>query len=70
MSPNPQAIEIVRGVKKPRASCASTSRVVGQAKRFAREIADDVKRASDVTGQLALEGLPSNSTRWRRGSNR
>jgi transposase, IS5 family len=36
---------------------ASTSRVVGQAKRFAREIADGVKRASDVTGQLALEGL-------------
>jgi len=35
----------------------STSRVVGQAKRFAREIADGVKRAGDVLAQLALEGL-------------
>jgi len=35
----------------------STSRVVGQAKRFAREIADGVKRAGDVVAQLALEGL-------------
>jgi IS5 family transposase len=35
----------------------STSRVVGQAKRFAREIDDGVKRASDVVAQLALEGL-------------
>ncbi len=33
------------------------SRVVGQAKRFAREIADGVKRAPGVAGQLALEGL-------------
>ena len=36
---------------------ASTSRVVGQARRFAREIADGVKRARGVAGQLALEGL-------------
>src|SRR6202162_4037927 len=35
----------------------STSRVVGQAKRFGREIADGVKRASDVLEQVALEGL-------------
>src|SRR5258707_5706700 len=35
----------------------STGRVVGQAKRFAREIDDGVKRASDVVAQLALEGL-------------
>jgi IS5 family transposase len=36
---------------------ASTSRVVGQAKRFAREITGGVKRAGSVIGQLALEGL-------------
>jgi IS5 family transposase len=36
---------------------ASTSRVVGQAKRFAVEIADGVKRASTVLKQLALDGL-------------
>jgi IS5 family transposase len=36
---------------------ASTSRVVGQAKRFAREIADGVKRSSGVVEQLVLEGL-------------
>ena len=36
---------------------ASTSRVVGQAKRFAVEIADGVKRASTVIKQLALDGL-------------
>ena len=35
----------------------STSRVVGQANRFAREIAGGVKRAGDVVAQLALEGL-------------
>lgn len=35
----------------------STSRVVGQAKRFAREIASGVKRSSDVAQQLALDGL-------------
>ena len=36
---------------------ASTSRVVGQAKRFAQEIAAGVKRSADVVQQLALEGL-------------
>jgi len=36
---------------------SSTSRVVGQAKRFAKEIAEGVKRASDVMGQLALDAL-------------
>ena len=35
----------------------STSRVVGQAKRFSTEVAAGVKRASDVVKQLALEGL-------------
>jgi len=36
---------------------ASTSRVVGQAKRFAREIADGVKRSRRIVKQLALDGL-------------
>jgi IS5 family transposase len=35
----------------------STSRVVGQAKRFCTEIADGVKRSKGVLKQLALEGL-------------
>jgi len=35
----------------------ATSRVVGQATRFSREIADGVKRTADGMGQLALEGL-------------
>jgi IS5 family transposase len=35
----------------------STSRVVGQAKRFCTEIAEGVKRARGVLKQLALEGL-------------
>jgi IS5 family transposase len=35
----------------------TTSRVVGQAKRFAWEISDGVKRAADVLKQIALEGL-------------
>src|SRR6266436_5478885 len=35
----------------------STSRVVGQAKRFSKEIAEGVKRAPSVLKQLALEGL-------------
>jgi transposase, IS5 family len=35
----------------------STSRVVGQAKRFSAEIAQGVKRSADVLRQLALEGL-------------
>src|SRR6266699_1556779 len=36
---------------------ASTSRVVGQAKRFAEDIATGVKSSSDVLQQAALEGL-------------
>jgi len=36
---------------------ASTSRVVGQAKRFSQEIAAGVKRTADVLHQAALEGL-------------
>ena len=36
---------------------SSTSRVVGQAKRFAKEIAEGLKRASDLMGQLALDAL-------------
>jgi IS5 family transposase len=35
----------------------TTSRVVGQAKRFAREIAEGVKSSRDVFQQAALEGL-------------
>jgi IS5 family transposase len=35
----------------------STSRVVGQAKRFSKEITEGVKRSTDVLQQLALEGL-------------
>src|SRR6202162_6264542 len=35
----------------------STSRVVGQAKRFSKEIAAGVKRASSIRKQLVLEGL-------------
>jgi transposase, IS5 family len=35
----------------------STSRVVGQAKRFSKEIAEGVKRSTDVVKQLGLEGL-------------
>jgi IS5 family transposase len=35
----------------------TTSRVVGQAKRFSADIAEGVKRASSVVKQLALEGL-------------
>jgi IS5 family transposase len=36
---------------------ASMSRVVGQAKRFSKEIADGVKRSADSSQQAALEGL-------------
>ena len=36
---------------------AATSRVVGQAKRFSREIGTGLKRAGDVLHQAALEGL-------------
>ena len=35
----------------------STSRVVGQAKRFAREIVDGTKHATSAAAQVALEGL-------------
>lgn len=35
----------------------TTSRVVGQAKRFAAEIGEGVKQATSVSKQLALEGL-------------
>jgi len=35
----------------------STSRVVGQARRFSREIAEGIKRSTDVAAQLALDGL-------------
>src|SRR5467141_2768754 len=35
----------------------ATSRVVGQAKRFAKEIGDGVKRAADIRRQVVLEGL-------------
>src|SRR6202049_2108442 len=35
----------------------STSRVVGQAKRFSKEVAEGVKRSKDVVKQLRLEGL-------------
>jgi transposase, IS5 family len=35
----------------------ATSRVVGQATRFSREIANGIKRTADITKQLALEGL-------------
>ncbi len=34
-----------------------TSRVVGQARRYAQEIAEGVKRAADVSKQAALEGM-------------
>ena len=35
----------------------STSRVVGQARQFSKEIADGIKRSKDTVKQLALEGL-------------
>jgi transposase, IS5 family len=35
----------------------STSRVVGQAKRFSSEVAQGMKRSTDILQQLALEGL-------------
>ena len=35
----------------------STSRVVGQARQFCKEIADGIKRSKDIVKQLALEGL-------------
>jgi IS5 family transposase len=35
----------------------TTSRIVGQAKRFSREISEGIKRSSDVLQKIALEGL-------------
>src|SRR5215472_5053043 len=35
----------------------TTSRVVGQAKRFAAEVGNGVKHAADIDGQIVLEGL-------------
>jgi transposase, IS5 family len=35
----------------------TTSRAVGQAKRFSAEIGEGVKRATGVSKQLALEGM-------------
>jgi IS5 family transposase len=35
----------------------ATSRVVGQAKQFSKEISEGVKRSADVLQQVALEGL-------------
>jgi IS5 family transposase len=35
----------------------STSRVVGQARQFSKEIANGIKRSKDIVKQLALEGL-------------
>jgi len=35
----------------------ATDRVVGQAKRFAKEVGDDVKRAGDIRRQVVLDGL-------------
>ena len=35
----------------------STSRVVGQARQFSKEIADGIKRSKDIVKQVALEGL-------------
>src|ERR1700693_543135 len=35
----------------------SMGRVIGQSKRFSREIADGVKKATDILQQAALEGL-------------
>jgi len=48
----------------------STSRVVGQAKRFAREIADGLKRAATSWRNSPWKACVSNSMRWRRGSSR
>jgi transposase, IS5 family len=35
----------------------STSRLVGQAKRFSKEVAEGIKRSTDIVKQLRLEGL-------------
>jgi IS5 family transposase len=49
---------------------ATTSRVVGQAKRFATEIVAGLKRSVDPMHQLVLEGCASNSTRCCRACGR
>jgi IS5 family transposase len=36
---------------------SSTSRVVGQAKQFAKEVGEGVKRAADIMAQMALDSL-------------
>jgi transposase, IS5 family len=43
--------------KRYRSLLNTTSRVVGQAKRFSAEIGEGVKQATSVSKQLALEGL-------------
>ena len=48
----------------------STSRVVGQAKRFSIEVAEGVKRSTDVLQQLGLAGCARRSMRWCRSSGR
>jgi transposase, IS5 family len=40
----------------------TTSRVVGQAERFSREISDGVKESADVLQQITLERLREDST--------
>ena len=51
----PQSQEKLK--QKYRKLLDSTNRVVGQAKRFSKEIAEGVKRCSGVRQQAALEGL-------------
>jgi len=54
-SKSPQSAEqLKQGYRK---LLESTGRVVGQAKRFSKEIAEGVKRCSDFMQQAALEGL-------------
>jgi transposase, IS5 family len=48
----------------------STSRVVGQAKRFSTEVATGVKRLTEVLQQLALGTCAARSMRWCRSSGR
>lgn len=50
----PNRERLKRGYEK---LLSTVGRVVGQAKRFSREIANGVKRSADVTQQAALEGL-------------
>ena len=48
----------------------STSRVVGQAKRFSKEIAEGVKRARASASSWRSKACVRNSTRWCRASSR